>query len=288
MQVPKHHRVTEQLLRVLAFNSSPPVSEEEIRGILADMVRNGYLDEKGGIYQPASAGWEFIESNKIYTNIQPTPLEVALVDVETGQVVVTVAAVGGSSGVRVAGRSYDFVPGGSSTHKRVRSGGDHAVSPRYHTHSLPYASDLGSSLASFFGIESGVLAAMQIGDSLLVMTWLGRLLNSVLAAGLGQRKQQVADGAFHLTIKDGQEKSVVPMLRKAVDDVLLKNPLGTMAVERMVDLGPHFECLSPSQQAKACEDWRDGDFLRRWVDGIREVKMISAGSALGDDILSLI
>lgn len=286
-QVPKHHRVMDQFLRVLTSAIPPLIDEERVRGIVADMVRNEYLDERGGIYQPASAGWEFIESNKIYTNIQPTPLEVALVDVETGQVVATVAAISGSSGVRVAGRSYDLVPGGSSTHRRVRSGGDHVDSPRYHARSLPYSSDLGASLAAFLGIEPSVLAVMQIGDSLLVMTWLGRLLNSVLAAGLRQRGQQVTEGSFHLTIKDGQEGSIGQTLHRAVDDVLLKNPLGAMAVERMVDLGPHFNCLSPSFQNAAREDWLDGEFLRNWIEGIREVKLIPAGSPLGDDLLSL-
>ncbi|MHB1034775.1 MAG: helicase-related protein [Pirellulales bacterium] len=179
-QVPKHRRIVDQFLRVLCSDASPAVSEEVVRGILGDMSRNGYLDERDGIYRPASAGWEFIESNKIYTNIQPTPLEVTLVDADSGQVVATVAGVGGMEGVRVAGRSYDFLPGGSATEKRVRPGGDHADSPRYHARSLPYASDMGTALAARLGVPSNALAVIRDANTLFVMTWLGRLLNSVL------------------------------------------------------------------------------------------------------------
>jgi ATP-dependent Lhr-like helicase len=287
-QVPTHRRVIDQFMAVLKSEACPAINEECIRAILGDMVQNGYVDERGSIYQPATAGWEFIESNSIYTNIQPTPLEVALVDVETGQVVASVAAVDGSAGVRVAGRSYDFLPGGSATEKRVRAGGDHTSSPRYHARTLPYASDLGASLAALLGIQSNELAVMRAGDTLVTMTWLGRLLNAVLAVALRRQGHDVADGAFQLSIRNGDETGIVGALHNAVEDVLLKNPLAGMAVERMVDLGPHFDCLSALLQSKSREDWLDSDFLRKWIDGIQEVKIVDPGSSLADDLVSLI
>ena len=125
-QVPKNHRITDQFLKVFVSKSLPGIREECIKEVLADMVQMGLLDKRGDVFQPASAGRDFIESSKAYSNIQPTPLEVALLDVDSGKVVATVAGVRSQTGgVRVAGRSYDLVPGGSAMRQRVRGGGEH-------------------------------------------------------------------------------------------------------------------------------------------------------------------
>ena len=131
-------------MNVLSSASKPSVQDACIQSVLSDMVQEELLDCRGGIYQPASEGWSFIESNRIYGNIQPNPLEIALVDVDSGKTVASVAGVSGASGgVRVAGRSYELLPGGSGTRQRVRGGGEHDDSPRYHARSLPYAFDSG-------------------------------------------------------------------------------------------------------------------------------------------------
>ena len=146
-QVSKNRRVKGQFVKSFASTAIPVIGDTCLEEALADMVQMGLLDKHGDVFQPASAGWDFIESSKIYSNIQPTPLEVALVDVDSGKVVATVAAVAShSGGIRVAGRSYDLVPGGSTTKQRVRSGGEHIDSPRYHARWLPYAFDIGASL----------------------------------------------------------------------------------------------------------------------------------------------
>ena len=78
----------DQIAAVFASAVAPELTRERVEVLLEDLVRQGLLDRRGKVYQPAAAGWEFIESNRIYGNIEPTPLEVALVDADTGAVVV--------------------------------------------------------------------------------------------------------------------------------------------------------------------------------------------------------
>ena len=287
-QVSKNRRVKGQFTKVFSSAVAPAISETCIEEALDDMVRMSFLDKKADVYQPASAGWDFIESSRIYSNIQPTPLEIALVDVDSGKVVATVAAVSGQSGgIRVAGRSYDLLPGGSTTKQRVRSGGDHIDSPKYHARWLPYAFDVGASLAGLLGVEASSLVALRIGDDLLVMTWLGRLLNCVLAQGLRKHGVDVTDGPFHLAVKSNNDEAVLGLLRQTVQEVTTKNTLASVNLERMVDVGPHFERLSPTLQNKAREDWLDVGFLTQWITGIAELRIIPADSELGTNLLTL-
>jgi hypothetical protein len=287
-QVSKNRRVSDQFSRVFASTVSPSISETYTGEVLADMVQMGFLDKKSDVFQPASDGWEFIESSKVYSNIQPTPLEVALVDVDSGKVVATVAAVGSQSGgIRVAGHSYDVLPGGSARKQRVRSGGEHIDSPKYHARWLPYAFDIGASLAGLLGLEAGSLVALRNGDDLVVMTWLGRLLNCVLAQGLRRYGVEVADGPFHLVVKASGEEAVLDLLRQTVQDVTTKNPLASVNLERMVDVGPHFERLSPTLQNKAREDWLDTGFLTEWINGITKLQVVPTDSELGANLLAL-
>ena len=288
-QVPKHRRITGQFVKVFASTNHPTVSEQTIRQVADDMVQTGFLDRRGDVFQPASAGWDFIESNRVYANMQPNPLEIALVDVDSGTVVATVAAVSSpSGGVRVAGRSYHLVPGGSPLRQRVRSGGSHLDSPRYHARALPYAFDIGASLAGLFRIESNTLVTLRIGDNLVVMTWLGRLLNGVLAEGMRQNGFDVVDGSFHLAVKDCSEEALPDLLRQTVQHVVARNPLPSIRPERMIDIGPHFKHFSPSQQAKACEDWLDKGFLEKWVGDVKEIRTVPVDSDLGADLLALV
>jgi ATP-dependent Lhr-like helicase len=287
-QVPKHRRVMEQFVKVFATDALPIVTERQVQDMLADMTQTGFLDKQGEIYSPASEGWGFIESNRIYANIQANPLEVELVDVESGQVVATAAGIRDrSGGIRIAGRSYDFIPGGSPFTQRVRGGGDHHDSPKYHARLLPYAFDVGASLAAFFGIHARELVAMRVGQSVIVMTWLGRLLNAVLASGFEKRGLRVTEGSFHVTVMLADEGALLSLLREIVQDVVGSNPLGTLKTERMVDLGPHFRHLSPAHQSKGREDWLDHDFLRRWCETLTDVRMVSADSEMAADLLEI-
>ena len=49
------------------------------------MVQSGLLVCHNDIYEPASAGADFIESSRIYGNIPAAPAEVTLIDAETGR-----------------------------------------------------------------------------------------------------------------------------------------------------------------------------------------------------------
>ena len=287
-QSPKHRRIMEQFVKALASDSHPVITELCIQDVLADMLRTGFLDKQREVYLPASEGWGFIESNLIYSNIQANPLEVELVDVESGRVVATVAGVRDQAGgIRVAGRSYNLVPGGSPFTQRVRGGGDHQDSPKYHARSLPYAFDIGASLSGFFGIHAKELVAIRVGQSVVVMTWLGRLLNAVLAKGLQKRGISVAEGSFHLTLVLDDEGALLSLLREVVQDTTSNNPLGALNTERMVDLGPHFRHLSPGHQSKAREDWLDQGFLRKWCDDLTELRIVSADTEMAADLLEL-
>lgn len=287
-QVSRNRRTKDQFSRVFVSTVVPTISESCVEETLADMVQMGFLDKEGEVFQPASSGWEFIQSSKIYSNIQPTPLEVALVDVDSGKVVATVAAVGSQSGgIRVAGRSYDLLPRGSATKQRVRSGGEYVDSPRYHARWLPYAFDIGASLAGLLGLEASSLATLRMGENLVVMTWLGRLLNCVLAQGLRRRGVDVNDGPFYLAVKGSVEETMLDLLRNAIQDVIATNPLATVNLERMVDVGPHFERLSPMLQNRACEDWLDASFLREWINGVTRLRIVPPDSELGSDLLAL-
>lgn len=286
-QVPKNRRVVEQFVKVLSSTVKPAIGEECIETVLSSMVQEGLLDIRGGVYQPASEGWSFIESNRIYGNIQSNPLEIALVDVDSGKTVASVAALSGGPGVRVAGRSYELLPGGSGTQRKVRGGGEHDDSPRYHARSLPYAFDIGAALANRFGIESNTLVTLRVGGSIVIMTWLGRLLNKVLADSIGRPGRSVTDGSFHLTVENIAVNDVLSLLRQTVDDVTANNPLAKMNLERLIDIGPHFKYLSPSEQAKAREDWLDSTFLKNWIEGIENVQVVDANTPTGIDLIAL-
>ena len=98
----------------------------------------------------------------------------------------------------------------------------------------------------------------------------------------------MADGPFHLAVKGSIEATVLDLLRETVRDATTNNPLASVNLERMVDVGPHFERLSPTLQNKAREDWLDSDFLTEWVNGIAGLRIIPADSELGANMLALV
>ncbi len=287
-QAPKHRRVIEQFTRTLASATTPPISEECLRSVLDDMVQTGFVEKQADVYLPSSEGWSFIQSNRIYANIQSNPLEVALIDVESGQVVARVAGVGDSSGgIRVAGRSFDILPGGTAFTQRVRGGGDHVDAPRYHARSLPYAFDVGACLAGYFGVAENELVTMRIGGSCVVWTWLGKLLNSVLGNCFRRRGVEASEGSFHISV-GCDDTRLLSLLQETVRDAETNNPLSMLKPEQMVDLGPHFRYLSPTQQSKAREDWLDLEFLRSWCERITQVRVIDTASEVGAELSSLL
>lgn len=289
-QVSKHRRLTEQFYNAFLAPGSPYITESCLQEVLKDMVLMGWLDGKDNVYQPASEGWGFVESDRIFGNIQPNPLEVALVDVESGKTVATVRSVHlKSGGVRIAGRSYELLAGGSHFEQKIRGGGQHEVSPKYNAQKLPYSFEIGACLAGYFNVRPNQLLVLPVGTSVVFMTWLGQLLNAALAEGFRRRGYLVTGGSFHLTLelKSG-ESDLLHLLWKTVQDVTTNNPLSGMPTERLVDLGPHFKCLSSQFQTKAREDWLDQDFLRSWCAGITEIEHVAADSELASKFIALL
>src|SRR5262249_12365809 len=139
----------------------------------------------------------------------------------------------------------------------------------------------------YFGIHLRELVVIRVGQNLVVMTWLGRLLNEVIAKGFQKHGVGAAQGSFHLTVLLADEGQLLPLLREIVQDVIGNNPLGALKAELLVDLGPHFRHLTTDHQRKAREDWLDQDFLRAWCDALAEVRTVPGDSQMAADLLEL-
>ncbi len=286
-QVNGNCRSVAQLRKTLKLKSLPEVGERRLDLLLADMLQQGLLDRRGEVFQPASAGWEFIQSNRIYSNIQSTPLEVSLIDADSGKPVASVASVDGKR-VTVAGRSYQVVGAGKPGQQKVRGTAGIGSSPKYHTVKLPFSADLGFAVAGYLGLPTDVLPVMQVASGIVIITWLGKLLNSALAAPLQSAGLVLKAGAFGLTIENRPSADALPIVKQAVDAILSDNPMDRLKVERMVDVGPYFADLTPGLQELARKDWLDAEFIQRWLAGITRTDLVSTDTQLGADLLELV
>ena len=191
-------------------------------------------------------------------------------------------------GLRIAGRSFDLLPGQSGNVRKVRGGGAHAAAPRYHARCLAYSGDLGVSVRNRLGLKSGSLAVIERGETTVVFTWLGQLLNLCLAEGIQNLGGFAEDRSFALILRKSKPGEMLDVLRAAVDALSRNNPLGDQQVEHVVDLGGHFEELSDDGKRRGREDWLDLKYLRAWVDGLQKLQVVEADSSLGIDLLTLV
>ena len=287
-QVNGRRRTTNQFRHVLTQGEKPRVSNTMIEATLSDLVDSELLAEARTIYQPAEAGSDFIESNRIYSNIAPDPVAITLVDADSGIPIATVAGLGGGNGgVRLAGRSYEVVASDGAT-KRVREGGRHDSAPRYNARSLPYASDIGISTGAAMGFSESELAVVQSGRELIAMTWQGRLVNTCLAEGLKCIGVTARATSFALILSQVDQDHVLSRLAEAVELLAAQNPLGDLSVERVVDVGPHFRLLSPDAQRAARCDWLDLAYIRQWTSQLERMREVEADSRLGCDLTELL
>lgn len=95
------------------------------------------------------------------------------------------------------------------------------------------------------------------------------------------------DGSFHLTIESKSVDDLLSFLRETVEDVTTNNPLARINPERLIDIGSHFKCLPPSEQAKAREDWLDSSFLKKWIERIDYIQVVDAATPPGIDLIAL-
>lgn len=273
-QVPNQRRTFEQFERVFVTDTAPSVPATLVRGVLDEMTDCGLLDAAAGVYTPAAAGRDFIESGSIFTNISSSSSGISLVDVETGAVVANVRNLPDTDAVRVAGRSWDVLPGTDDFVVAVRGGSQHGDAPGYQTRSLPYAADVGTSVARRMGAGEGRLYVLERADGLSVMTWLGRLANECLAAGLTSVGFASKASSFAVKAPARLKDGLLETLATATRALEARNPLGSMRVERFADLGPHVRLLTEGGLEAAKMDWLDVARLRAWVDGLRDVEII--------------
>ena len=285
-QVDQHRRTMRQFQQVFGSPVPPAITESVLGEVARDATLTELLAERHGIYEPASSGWDFIESSRIYSNIESPMQEVALVDVDTGNPVAYVREVA-SEGVQIAGKSFDVLSGGNSARRYVRRRDGVGDAPGYHTRNLPYASDIGVAVANVLGIRESEVICIKLKDCILVMTWLGKLCNSALAVHLKEKGYLRAASAFALTIERCQPDEVIKLLRSTVSAICGTNPLASTKVENIADLGPYFGDLSETQQRCARMDWLDGEFLSSWVSRHTDLRVVDSNSELAADLLEL-
>ncbi len=284
-QVAGNRRTAEQFANAFGVANDPRLAAL-LTETLADMVVTGLIHYRNGVYEPASEGREFIESQRIYSNIAPMT-EIELVDADTGRSVGRVSQLDPEGrGVRVAGRSFELLPGGSDGIQKVRATGDHQATPRYGSRSLPYAADVGLALAGLLGIEPHVIVAIEKDGALVLMTWLGKLLNLSVATLLSRQGIRAKARAFCIAVEPGDGTATMEAIRTAIQLPISTNPLSDQPVERAADLGPHLQFLSPQSQSLARGDFHHGDHLREWIGKVTECR-IETLSDLAEKLLWL-
>lgn len=288
-QVSHNQRTKAQLLNLFRSENCPTIDAPMLDTVLADMSQQGLVDVRNDVVQPASEGWSFIQSSRIYANIESQPAEIDLLDVETGRLIATAAALrpSGDNTVRLAGRSYEVVAT-EGRRIKLRGSADASTTPMYHPRALPYAFDVGIAVAQRLGIPNQRVVAVVADDKVFVMTWIGMLNNSLLAAAASAEGLKCKPFPFGLCFSADQCSSLQGVLQRCVSRLADGVVSRQVRVERLADLGPYFADLSDSTQQLARQDWLDHEFLVRWSDQISEVEIVPLDSELGQELLAVV
>lgn len=288
-QVDRHRRTSAQFRQALSSDDIAGLAGESQEQFLDELTADGLLVRDAKVYQPGAKGWSFIESSSIYTNIAPVPFETTLIDADSGKPIVSVAAVRTQDGgIRVAGKSYEVLPGGNASRQLVRASDQHGDGPRYHSRSLPYSFDIGAALSNLLGYSRESIACLRVGDGVAVFTWLGKLLNLALAKSMKELGVTAQAGAFHIRASTVAVDSAIELLRKASALTVAKNPMAEIDLGKVVDLGPYFDYLTPRSQRLAQQDWLDVRFLTSWAESLHQSVEITVDSDIGRDLLVLV
>ena len=188
--------------------------------------------------------------------------------------------------VQIAGRSYEVLSRSYGTVKvrRVAGGG---ATPRYGSRRLPYGGDVGPCVRDFLEGDAQVLEIVPDGNQAVIMTWLGRLVNSALAVEMERQGFQSTGTAFALVAEGMRPDQALEATIAAAEGSIESNSLGDLEVERLVDCGPYFENLSPEVRSAARRDWLDVVFIKQWADGLKSWKAVDQGSERADLLVSL-
>ena len=152
---------------------------------------------------------------------------------------------------------------------------------------LPYAFDVGDSLANCFGIRSWRSPGDTHRGNLVVMTFLGRLFNTALAQTLDAMGVKATAASFAVACAIPSPDAVVESFRNAVAKMGRENPLGDTQVESLVDLGPHLQQLGEQAVRTSGENWLDLRFWNVWAERLRTVSVLEPGTACYDAMLAL-
>ena len=288
-QVNGNRRTSTQLQKTLTTDVGPSITASTLDVGLADMTSQGLLDRRHDIIQPASEGWSFIESSRIYSNMESPPAEIELLDVETGKLVATAASLRSNTDntVRLAGKSYDVV-GTEGRRVKLRGAENATAAPTYHPRTLPYAFDVGIAGARRLGVPDHRIVAVIAGEKLFVMTWIGMLNNAFLAEAARQAGLKCKPFPFGLCFPADQSGSIQATLHKCVGRLTDGRVSQQVPVESHTDVGPYFQNLSDSLQKLARQDWLDHEFLTEWLNRVTEVELVPLNSDLGQDLLAIV
>jgi ATP-dependent helicase Lhr and Lhr-like helicase len=287
-QVDGNRRTLVQLERALTHSAVPVMDKQKLDSVLRDMKNEGLLTIQNGVYEPASDGRGFIESVRIFSNIGASSQSVEFINSETGMPISSAASVGTGvgDGVMIAGKSYKIV-GEQAGKFSLLPDGDSSTTPLYATAAFHYAYDVGASLATYCQFAPSRLAVLQAGDSLFVMTWLGILMNTLLAKAAEDEKVQAKGRCFSVEFRHVAESDLLQKLQASVRRAVSTGIMAEVPVEKLVDIGPHFSLLSPEEQSRARADWLDKIFLQQWCDGLNKIEVISPEDSRYADLMSL-
>ena len=288
-QAAQNRRTKAQLLNAFHSDHHPTIDAAMLDSVLVDMSQQDLVEVRNDIVQPASEGWTFIQSSRIYANIEPPLVEIDLLDVETGRLLATAAALrpSGDNTLRLAGRSYEVV---ATDGKRIKLRGsvDATTTPMYHPRSLPYAYDVGIVVARRLNIPEQRLVAVLVDEKLFAMTWIGMLNNSFLAAAATAEGIKCKPFPFGVCFSASQFSSLEAVLKRCVTRLADAEVSRQVQVELLADLGPYFQNFSDSTRQCARHDWLDIEFLVHWINLITEVELVPSDSDLGLDLLAVI
>lgn len=272
-QTDKQRRTEAQFCRMFCTEFEPQVSSEIIESILKDMISSQHLYLHEGVVTLGQLGEEFVDSHRIYSNLDPKT-DVPVVDRESGR---TVAYVSGTKSDRltIAGERFVIsgqqVPGTISVKSIQNSLG--TQSPEYSAKAGPgYSGDVGACVARFLNFNESELLLLQPG---FVFTWFGRLHNAVLANCLGSYGFSHKPKSFGIDFGHGVEcNSVLETIRLAIESIEKRNIKFDYPLESLADCGAHHNLLGSRQRDQCRHDWVDARFMRQWIDRITSCKTL--------------
>jgi len=266
-QTDKQRRTEAQFCKMFCTDFEPQLSVITVEAILKDMIATRHLYLHEGIVTLGQLGEEFVDSHRIYSNLDPKT-DVPVVDRESGR---TVAYVSGTKSDRLTIAGERFVVSGQQTpgtiSVRAIQNGLGTQSPEYSAKAGPgYSGDTGACLARFLNLGDSELILLRPG---FVFTWFGKLQNAVLANCLGSSGIALKPRSFGIDLGHNVEcDSVLEAIRRSIESIEKRNVKYDYPLESLADCGAH-HCLLGSQQRDQCRnDWVDAKFLRQWVDRI--------------------